>query len=301
MCFRSFVLLAYLSLALTATAQWTFSSGRAIVAVKGDVEGKVTSFEPNGPLASRLPLGSKDVLKLSMTLKDGNSAGRPHQAFLLIKDSYSELETFFPLNVKESTGKAKVDISHKDIPAHLIDTSELDLSIALGGFGATPGSIISVGKVTPVVDPSMKALLEKQKLKDIGEDVELYQPKHEIRHIFHPEPKSPPQVITLAFLAAVMASYVGLFSAWFPILGANFKHLNKALQTAPLSHSLFFASLVSLEGLFFYVLHELELVPDPCWCGCCRPDGFLERKPGSAGSQGAERERGARGSVRQTV
>jgi len=294
MCFRSFVLLAYLSLALTATAQWTFSSGRAIVAVKGDVEGKVTSFEPNGPLASRLPLGSKDVLKLSMTLKDGNSAGRPHQAFLLIKDSYSELETFFPLNVKESTGKAKVDISHKDIPAHLIDTSELDLSIALGGFGATPGSIISVGKVTPVVDPSMKALLEKQKLKDIGEDVELYQPKHEIRHIFHPEPKSPPQVITLAFLAAVMASYVGLFSAWFPILGANFKHLNKALQTAPLSHSLFFASLVSLEGLFFMYYTSWNLFQTLAGVGVAGLTAFL------SGSRAlrevrARRERGERG------
>jgi oligosaccharyltransferase complex subunit delta (ribophorin II) len=38
---------------------------------------------------------------------------------------------------------------------------------------------------------------------------------------------------------------------WFGVLGANFKHLPKALQAAPVSHTLFFASLLSLEGLFF--------------------------------------------------
>jgi oligosaccharyltransferase complex subunit delta (ribophorin II) len=34
-------------------------------------------------------------------------------------------------------------------------------------------------------------------------------------------------------------------------LGANLKHLPKALQAAPVSHTLFLASLLSLEGLFF--------------------------------------------------
>ena len=69
------------------------------------------------------------MLKLSFTLEDTAKATtedgedthrpsrRPHQAFLLVKDTNSELETFFPLSVKETTGRAKVDlVSSPEIP-----------------------------------------------------------------------------------------------------------------------------------------------------------------------------------------
>jgi len=235
-----------------AAAEWTFSGGKATIASRGDPIGSSSSFNPNKPFANTVPLSPKDVLKLSFTLKDGDTVGRPHQAFLLIKDSLGELETFFPLAVKESTGKAKIDISQKEIPAHLLDTPELDLTLVLGSFGSsTSGSLIPIGKVAPILDAAAKAALEKQREKDFGEDNVVYKPKDEIRHIFRDDPKSPSKIITLIFLLAVIAAYAGIFGVWFPVLGANFKHLPKALRSAPVSHPLFLASLMSLEGLFF--------------------------------------------------
>jgi oligosaccharyltransferase complex subunit delta (ribophorin II) len=35
------------------------------------------------------------------------------------------------------------------------------------------------------------------------------------------------------------------------MLGANLNHLSKALGAAPISHILFFGSIVSMEGVFF--------------------------------------------------
>ncbi|KAF8252333.1 hypothetical protein K440DRAFT_536409 [Wilcoxina mikolae CBS 423.85] len=255
---RSLLLLACCSF---AAAEWTFSGGKATIASRGDPVGSSTSFDPSKPLASTVPLGPKDILKLSFTLKDGDTAGRPHQAFLLVKDSQSELETYFPLAVKGSSGKAKVDISQKDIPAHLLDTPELDLTLVLGSFGSstTPGSIISIGKIAPVIDPSAKAALETQRKKDFGEGNVVYKLKDEIRHIFRADPKSPSKIITLVFLLTVIAGYAGLFGVvsapifpiWFPVLGANFKHFPKAMRAAPLAHSLFLVSLLSIEGIFF--------------------------------------------------
>ena len=68
------------------------------------------SFEPNKPLTSPISLGPRDVLKLQFTLKDGDTPNRPHQAFLLVRDPKTELETFFPLAVKGASGRAKVDL-----------------------------------------------------------------------------------------------------------------------------------------------------------------------------------------------
>ncbi|KAA8905357.1 Oligosaccharyltransferase subunit Ribophorin II-domain-containing protein [Sphaerosporella brunnea] len=248
MSLRSLLLLACCSLA--AASEWTFTGGKATLAKKGDPEGSSLSFGPSEPLASTIPLASRDVLKLQFTLTDGETVGRPHQALLLVKDTQSSLEAFFPLSVKESSGRAKVDLSHKDIPAHLLDAAVLELSVVLGGPGAG-SSMTQIGSVAPIVDPAAKAMHEKKRAQELGEGEVVYKPKAEIRHVFRADPKNPPKVITLVFLMAVIAGFVGLFTAWFTVLGANFKHLPKALQAAPVSHTLFLASLLLLEGLFF--------------------------------------------------
>jgi len=209
------------------------------------------SFDAKKPIASPLALPAKETLKLSLTVKDGSSPGRPHQAFLLVKDADSDLETFFPLNIKESSGKAKVDITHKDIPAHLLTSSSLDMSIAIGSSGDSAPALISIGSIKPVLDPLSKTSVEAQKIKDLGDGSIVYKPKDEIRHIFRADAKSPPKIITLVFTLAVLGGFVGLLGLWFPILGANFSHLPRALQAAPISNPIFFASLVALEGVFF--------------------------------------------------
>ena len=56
-----------------------------------------------------MSLGRTDSLKIVLTTKDGGKATRPHQAFLNLKDSKTDLETSFPLQLKES-GKGKLDL-----------------------------------------------------------------------------------------------------------------------------------------------------------------------------------------------
>ena len=72
----------------------------------------------------------------------------------------------------------------------------------------------------------------------------------EIHHIFREDPKSPPKIITLVFAAAVAAAFPVLLGLW-ATLGANVSHLSKALGAAPLSHALFFGSIIAMEGVFF--------------------------------------------------
>lgn len=54
-------------------------------------------------------MGSTDSLKILLTTKEGGKAKRPHQAFLLVKDVKSNLDTSFAFQVKEN-GKGKVEL-----------------------------------------------------------------------------------------------------------------------------------------------------------------------------------------------
>ena len=71
-------------------------------------------------LGSPVNLGPADSLKVILTTQETRSAKRPHQAFLLLKDTSSNLDISYPFNVKEN-GKAKVE---------LVSTSHLHLDLA---------------------------------------------------------------------------------------------------------------------------------------------------------------------------
>jgi oligosaccharyltransferase complex subunit delta (ribophorin II) len=77
-----------------------------------------------------------------------------------------------------------------------------------------------------------------------------YAVEKEIHHIFREDPRSPPKIISLVFAAAVVASLPVLLGAWAS-LGANGNHLGKALGNAPISHGLFYGSILAMEGIFF--------------------------------------------------
>ncbi|KAG0633549.1 Oligosaccharyltransferase subunit Ribophorin II-domain-containing protein [Tuber brumale] len=246
----AFFILAFSSLASAASGAWTFEDAQAVVAAKGG-KADAYKFSPTKSIKGAISLGPKDVLKVLLTVKEDSQVGRPHQAFLLVQEPESKVETFLPLSVKELSGKARVDLSHKALSAFLLTAPSLSLSLVLGSFGESTASIVTIGNLEPSLDPTSKALLEKQKQKDIGEGIAIYKAKDEIRHIFRVDPQSPSKITTLVFLLSVLAGLGGLFVVWFPILGGNLSHLHQALKAAPISHPVFFASLLSLEGIFF--------------------------------------------------
>ncbi len=60
------------------------------------------------PLKKDVVLGTSDSLKIIVTATEDGKAARPHQAFLLLRDQDTGLETTFPFSMKE-TGKGKVE------------------------------------------------------------------------------------------------------------------------------------------------------------------------------------------------
>ena len=63
----------------------------------------------NKALSKPIALGSSETLKILLTTKEDNNAKRPHQAFLLVKDPQSNLDTSFAFQVKEN-GKGKIEL-----------------------------------------------------------------------------------------------------------------------------------------------------------------------------------------------
>lgn len=101
--------LALLSGTAAAASSWGFSDGQVQVTSKAaDSTGSTYSFSTKERAKEPVTLGHSDKLKVSLTTKDGSSAKRPHQAFLIIKES-TGLEAPFALSVKGS-GKGSVEI-----------------------------------------------------------------------------------------------------------------------------------------------------------------------------------------------
>ena len=69
-----------------------------------------TRFNPSTPIDSKVKLSHGEVLKLSLTFLGGEELAVPHQAYLLVKQSDTGLETFFPLDTHASTAKAKLEV-----------------------------------------------------------------------------------------------------------------------------------------------------------------------------------------------
>jgi oligosaccharyltransferase complex subunit delta (ribophorin II) len=133
------------------------------------------------------------------------------------------------------------------IPAALLaSNSPLAASIVIGSFGSSKPIKSKVFEFTAPADSST------------GDSAPRYGAKPEIHHIFRDDPQSPSKVLTLPFTLAVLACFPGLLIAWVG-LGANLSHLSKALGAAPVSHLLFFGSIVGMEFVFFKYYTEWRL------------------------------------------
>ncbi|OAL05810.1 hypothetical protein IQ06DRAFT_240172 [Phaeosphaeriaceae sp. SRC1lsM3a] len=229
---------------VSAASSWSFED--ATVSVNGKGAGVGTGskdkLSPSTPLGKSVSLGASDSLKLLLTTVDGKTAKRPHQAFLTLTDPTTGLEESFVFDVKES-GKAKVNLAHKDLPYQFLTSSKpIAASIVIGSFGSSTPYKSKAFDLQVSPDPNAPVTVPEAPLR--------YAAEPEIHHIFRSDPKSPPKIITIVFAAAVAASLPVLFGVW-ATLGANTSHLSKALSDAPVSHALFYGSILAMEGIFF--------------------------------------------------
>lgn len=61
------------------------------------------------PLSKPVSFAGADTLRVILTAEEGSSAKRPHQAFLLLKDTQSGLDVSYPFAVKEN-GKSRLEL-----------------------------------------------------------------------------------------------------------------------------------------------------------------------------------------------
>ncbi|KAI9831133.1 MAG: hypothetical protein M1819_005221 [Sarea resinae] len=244
-----FLRLAHLPLLLAGLstawgASWGFDDATISVQPKGAGIGGgfKDKLSPASPLSSPITLGASDTLKIILTAREDKAPKRPHQAFLQLRDPSTGLETSYALSVKDS-GKGKVEITQKDLPAQFLTTAHpLSATLTIASFGTSKPYTSHVFDITPVLDSANPIAQPEKALR--------YGPQPEIHHIFKSDPTNPPKILTLLFTAAVIAAVPLLLGVWVT-LGANLSHLPTALQNAPIPHLLFFGSVVALEGIFF--------------------------------------------------
>ncbi|KNG46236.1 oligosaccharyltransferase subunit ribophorin ii protein [Stemphylium lycopersici] len=229
---------------VSAASSWGFEDATVSIATKGaGIDGgSKDKLSPSTPLGKPVSLGANDLLKLVLTTVEGSTAKRPHQAFLTLTDPVTGLEESFVFSIKES-GKGKVSLSHKDLP-HQFLTAEKPIaaSLVIGSFGESAPYKSKVFDLAVARDPSVPLSIPDPPLR--------YTAESEIHHIFRDDPKSPPKVITMVFAAAVAAALPILLGLW-ATLGANANHVSKAMGNAPVSHGLFYGSILAMEGIFF--------------------------------------------------
>ncbi|KAK4166656.1 Dolichyl-diphosphooligosaccharide--protein glycosyltransferase subunit Swp1 [Cladorrhinum sp. PSN259] len=225
-----------------AASSWGFDDGSLSIVAKKAGAGVKEKINSKNPLSKPVTLGSTDTLKVLLTTTDNGKGKRPHQAFVVLKDQDTGLEAPFPLTVKES-GKATVQISHKDLPVQFLLANEpLKASIVIGSFGSAKPLDTPVFNVKIETDPAIPPPAYEKPVR--------YGKKAEIHHIFRANPKSPPTIISIVFALAVVSALPALLISWI-LLGANVNDLTKALGAAPISHAAFFGSIVGMEGVFF--------------------------------------------------
>ncbi|GAT25770.1 oligosaccharyltransferase subunit ribophorin II [Aspergillus luchuensis] len=146
------------------------------------------------------------------------------------------------VNTKGAGVGAGVKETQKDLPVQFLSASEpLEARFLIGSFGESTAYNAAAFQldVTRNADEPVPTV-----------EVSRYGKLPEIHHIFKSDPQSPPIVITLAFVAMVLATLPVLGGVWL-FLGVNVNHLPTALKSAPIPHIVFLGSLLSIEGIFF--------------------------------------------------
>ncbi|KAK9246804.1 hypothetical protein V1506DRAFT_534381 [Lipomyces tetrasporus] len=236
------VLVASLAVCVSSplVSAWTFSNATlAINERSGTLQ--THQFSVSVPLPEIVSLPSSALARLRFTVRSDltpDTNNKPHQAYAIIEDPVTKLESSFTADVREN-GRARVDIDYKTIPTALLGPNKpLTVKIVLASFGTEAPLKVEIGQILPAYNGPAPAGPIR------------FGSKPEIIHIFRPDPKFVSSAISLFFSAIVVTTAVALIGSWLHI-GAAPSQLPKALASSPFGHLGFFASIIAIEVAFF--------------------------------------------------
>lgn len=240
--------LIQLSICISALS-WNFDE--AIISVTGKAGARQAfkdKLSDHVPLAKPVVLGDADTLKIIYTATTDGITKKPHQAFLLLRDQDTGIETAFVSSFK-GNGRGKVEFSQKDIPSPLLQSSQpLRATLILGSFGESRAFRNHVFNLKVITDSSLPKYEKPLR----------YGKREQINHIFRVDPKSGPIILSSFFTLAIVAAVHMLFASWI-YHGANLSQLPGSLRIAPLSHALFYGSILMIEATFFLYYYKWKL------------------------------------------
>ncbi|KAI1001707.1 hypothetical protein K3495_g6494 [Podosphaera aphanis] len=237
------VVLSLLALGRIAdAAAWNFDEAIISVSGQGRADGRFRDkLSDHAALAQPVALGPTEKLKILITATEDGVGRRPHQAFLLLRDQDSGLESTLPFSLKDN-GKGVVEFTQKELPEQFDKTSKpLRATLLLASFGESLAFSNHVFNLNVKVDAKTQRKYERPV---------RYGKLKEIYHTFKPDPESGSLIISIFFVFAVVATVPVLLASWI-YTGANLSHLPKATETALFSHGLFYGSILAMECVFF--------------------------------------------------
>ncbi|CAB4395206.1 Ribophorin II [Rhizophagus irregularis] len=229
------------------------------------------SVEYPSSLDKPIELSHGDNLKIIFSLRDKETKKgiQPHQSMIILSSKQTENQIPIIVTVRDN-GKARAELNMLDIPENLF-LGNYSLNLIIGTFSHNNPINYQIGTVNIDV-PYLSPVLIK------------YGPKPEIHHIFRPDQKLPPTIISYSFVIIVLLPWLFLIGAWIH-LGVNISFLTSEPGSLPVIISFLF-TLLAIEILFYNYWTHLNIFQTLSWLSGLSILAFLSGQKALSDVQG---------------
>ncbi|GBB91504.1 hypothetical protein RclHR1_18830004 [Rhizophagus clarus] len=201
-------------------------------------------------LDNPIELSQGDNLKIIFSIQDKETKKgiQPHQSMLILSSKQTESQTPIIVTVRDN-GKARAELDMRSAPENLF-SGNYSLNLIIGTFSHNNPINYYIGTFNIDVSYSSPVLIK-------------YGPKPEIHHIFRPDQKLPPTIISYSFMIIVLLPWLFLIGTWIH-LGVNVSFLTSEPGSIPVIFS-FLLTLLAIEILFYNYWIHLNIFQTLSW------------------------------------
>jgi oligosaccharyltransferase complex subunit delta (ribophorin II) len=163
------------------------------------------------------------------------------------------------VTVREN-GKARAELDMKSPPEDFPSSGNYSIDLTIGTFSHNNPTKYHIGTINIDVPYSYFAPIK-------------YGPKPEIYHIFRPDQKLPPTIISYSFMIIILTPWLFLIGAWIH-LGVNASFLTSEPRSLPAIIS-FLCLLLAIEVLFYNYWTHLNIFQTLSWLSILSILAFL--------------------------